>query len=86
MLDVACYITSYITQGRCGIGREIDMIKHTHESDKALKLRAYRGALFATLPDGVMLTDQEREQLYLMIEDNEADDERERMEDRCREW
>lgn len=54
------------------------MTEHTHETDKALKLKAYSGALAATLPDGVMLTDEERWELQQMVWDNEAADESER--------
>lgn len=57
------------------------MTEHTHESDKALKLRAYSGAPWATLKDGEVLTAEERETCYELIEAQAEADDRDRYED-----
>lgn len=60
------------------------MTEHTHESDKALWLKAHHMAPSATLPDGVMLTDDERNYAIDAILENEEADNRERFEAKCR--
>lgn len=59
------------------------MSAHTHESDKALWLKAHHMAPAFTLAPGVMLSEEQRDYALERIAENEEADHRERMESKA---